>query len=714
VESTPLTWDVYNDIENPDVITMSYPTKSITLTQGESIPANFKPDTSGPIGLFSISPQPTDFSFDTSTGQFSGIVSVSGPRTFTVSVVSANDSSIVVSDTITVTLNTTRQFTNLTPDDGMNGEYITTQSYTTFKHFFTTTNAGVYNFFLKTNSNASIEEWITNLYKKDQTTNLLTTATNLSNVSLHNGTVSLSSNMNNTSSIPNFSVSLEAGRYFLECVSVYNDINETDPTIDEMDVGIYIEKDSIPVNIDQDSFSHTRPPLDITRNSFSITTPIKSSDIRIRLLTPLNAAFSNFLLPSYSLIPGTNSFTFEKSISNLLTTAVLFSNFNFNRGVSITNTVPISGAAPPLGHITPSGDASNLSLTFNPYMWPLITSSQGKLQLFNGNTWIDTIRAFTSPNNSMFFSMTDSVNSTINLEFVTSKYTKARIVHSSAGNVPLTQELDITSYTSSAPVLPTINISGDAGSLRTIRFRANAQGSVSPQISTDQINWSIYSNIVLDTVEGQLIGTLTSNFDSPNIQYVRYVNSADGTPATNVLTIPAYTTPNTPPPASINRSFYNLIPDTEIDGTTPLTNPGLVDGIRYFRHSFNIDTDGTYNVFTATSFVADEEVITYIYKNGLTANLLTGLTLGDNMISGTAKDYGQGTIEGIRRISVSSNKSPTPDFTLSLTTGTYYIIAATTYNDKGSDLSISLEGPSPSTTVQTFTYVQTSNTAITP
>jgi hypothetical protein len=140
------------------------------------------------------------------------------------------------------------------------------------------------------------------------------------------------------------------------------------------------------------------------------------------------------------------------------------------------------------------------------------------------------------------------------------------------------------------------------------------------------------------------------------------------------------------------RSWYELIRDTNPDGS-PLEYPQPdVQGYRAYRYSFNSGSNTSLDFFfkTNNSVSVDLETITGIYKSGESTNLLVGtntITINTNRAIHNSEEG------GLSFTILRQNETQTPDAIVSnlQQNTTYYVIVKTDWNDNNNTGAINIQ-----------------------
>jgi hypothetical protein len=153
----------------------------------------------------------------------------------------------------------------------------------------------------------------------------------------------------------------------------------------------------------------------------------------------------------------------------------------------------------------------------------------------------------------------------------------------------------------------------------------------------------------------------------------------------------------------INNKLYtitNVIPDVDPSGNA--LSDINIEGTRFFKYAFTTDASSCSVYMNTNGSASSEEIIYSIYQEG-SGNIINATNIQD--LSG-----GLSIPAGTTTITLTSNLSNRKAFTITnLTSGTYYIITRTTYNDYGVDVGLGLFNSSTGAQVS-LTYVSTGTT----
>ena len=419
INSKTYTASMVSSIPEISPLTISYETTDYLFMAGESITIA-APTVMGTVSGYSVSG--ASGLTISSSGIIGGSITTGGK--YEVTVIATGSNGLTSQATIFITV---REFYNLYPNV-FNGTNIEDAgySYKTLQHTFTSGNAGTYGFYLHINNEYSlVEEYITKLYKVDTTNNLLVNATDLSGVLAKNGTIYFNAFFTNTSSTPNFNVTLEANTvYYLECLTLFNDSSAESPPYGA-DVSVSIENNGTPVVLSLDYVNTDIPILSGDRNSISFTSPLPN--IMIKYISNIQTGKSITYVYNGDYTPNSLfTYNYTTPISPVFKAVEILS------GARITSRLLLpEGTLPSL---SASGDSTSLDLTFTPNISPFSSSATATFQFFIGTSWVT---------NSTRYNIANNTPATITVSSPDVTATKARIVFGSSNHIA-TQEVDIS------------------------------------------------------------------------------------------------------------------------------------------------------------------------------------------------------------------------------------------------------------------------------
>ncbi len=634
----------------------------------------------------------------------------------------------------------TRSFTNVIPDTEPSGTALTLASGIRYFRFeFTAPSNGTsIDVFARTNNVSSSEETIFGLYQSGSTTNLFrsTTATsNLSGASRNTtaGIVTLSSNLDNGTTTPNFRINtLVAGaQYILITQTSFNDVG--------MDVGIQLEFNSsiipltyVSTSLDQSiipggtlarTFTNVIPDTEPSGTSFSgglspgrhfrfeFIVPINTTSIDVFARTNTSASFDETILGLYQFGSTTNLLTNAATITSLSSTthstvsgSIILANsinnttatpnFRFNSLVAGARYILITRTS-----FNDTGEDVGLHFVSNSIVIPLSYISSSILgTIIPGyvNRSFTNVIPDTEPNGTALtmgsgmrhfrFEFTAPSNGT-SIDVFARTHPSASLQETIVG---LYKSGSTTNLLTTPATITSILFITHSPSFGNIVLQSNLDnGSPIPNFRINSLvagaQYILITRTTFNDVDADIGLQLEFNSSIIPLSYVS--TSVFGT------IIPGY----------ITRSFTNVIPDTEPNGTA-LT---LGSGTRHFRFEFTVPNNTTsINVYARTnSTSSSQETLFGLYQSGSTTNLFRSTT-ATAIIIGASRNTTAGTV------TLSSNldngtTTPNLQFTSLVAGAQYILITRTSNNDVDMDVGIQLE---INASIIPLTYVSTSTT----